>query len=210
MLTGTVASVIAQSQPVGHREAILVSGCAYQGFGFLFSMVLVVMYVGQLMEKGLPPPAVRPGMFIPVGTPAYTIIAFIGQARAIPTSYGYFATHPSAAETLQILALFISIALWVFTFWLFAIAALGCVWALKRPGKMSFALPWWAFIFPNVGFTVATIDVGVEMGSAGVLWVASVMTVVLAAVWLGTVGMCVRAVVLGKIVWPGKDEDKNV
>ena len=189
---------------------ILVSGCAYQGFGFLFSMVLVVMYVMQLMEKGLPPPAVRPGMFIPVGTPAYTIIAFIGQARAIPRSYGYFATHPLAAETLQTLALFMSIALWVLTFWLFAIAFLGCIWALKRTGKMGFALPWWAFIFPNVGFTVATIDIGMEMGSEGVLWVGSAMTFGLVGIWLITVGMCVKAVLRKEIVWPGKDEDKIV
>jgi len=202
--------MIAGSQPAEKRMAILVSGVAFQGFGFLWSMVLVVMYVVQLMERGLPPPAVRPGMFIPVGTPAYTIIAFVGQARAIPTSYGYFAAHPSAAETLRTLALFVSIALWVFTFWLFAIAVLGCLWALKRPGKMGFALPWWAFIFPNVGFVVATVDLGLEMGSEGVLWVGSALTIGLVGIWLVTVGMCVRAVVLGEILWPGKDEDKNL
>jgi tellurite resistance protein TehA-like permease len=210
MLTGTVASIIAESQPPEHRVSILVSGCAYQGFGFLFSMVLVTMYMMQLMEKGLPPPAVRPGMFIPVGTPAYTIIAFIGQARAIPTSHGYYVTHPAAAEILQITALWISIALWLLAFWLFAIAALGCMWAFKRPGKMSFALAWWAAIFPNVGFTVATVYVGVEMRSEGVLWVGSALTVGLVAAWLGTVGMCARAVLRGTIVWPGRDEDKNV
>jgi hypothetical protein len=48
------------------------------------------------------------------------------------------------------------------------------------------------------------------MGSEGVLWVGSAMTVALVIVWLGTVGMCVRAVVKGEIVWPGKDEDKDV
>lgn len=210
MLTGTIASIIAESQPPEHRMAILVSGCAYQGFGLLFSMVLVTLYVMQLMEKGIPPPGVRPAMFIPVGTPAYTIIAFIGQARAVPTAYGYFATHRLAAEILQTLALVIGIALWVLSFWLFAIALLACLWALRRPGKMGFALPWWAFIFPNVGFTVATGDLGREMGSKGVLWVASVMLVGLVLVWGWTGWMCARAVVLETILWPGRDEDKNV
>ncbi|KAF2691198.1 C4-dicarboxylate transporter/malic acid transport protein [Lentithecium fluviatile CBS 122367] len=210
MLTGTVASIIAESQPPEHRISILVSGCAYQGFGFLFSMVLVMLHIMQLMEKGLPPAAVRAGLFIPVGTPAYTIIAFIGQARAIPTSYGYFAAHPASTEILLTMVLFISIALWILTFWLFAIAVLGCIWAFRRPGKMSFALPWWAFIFPNVGFTVATVDIGMELGNEGILWVGSAMTIGLVAIWVVTVGMCVRAVVMGKIVWPGRDEDKNM
>jgi tellurite resistance protein TehA-like permease len=210
MLTGTVASIIAGSQPAGSRVPILVSGVMYQGFGFALSMLLIGVYVMQLMEKGYPPPPVRPGMFIPVGTPAYTIIAFIGLARAIPEDYGYFATHPSAAGTLQTLALIVGIALWVFTFWLCAVAVVGCVFAFRTHGKMKFALPWWAFVFPNVGFTVATIDLGREMGSEGVLWVGSAMTVALVIVWLGTVGMCVRAVVKGEIVWPGKDEDKDV
>jgi tellurite resistance protein TehA-like permease len=210
MLTGVLAGMIAGSQPVEHRMAILVSGVAFQGFGFLWSMVLVVIYVTQLMEKGLPPAPVRPGMFIPVGTPAYTIVAFITQARAIPTTYGYFAAHPSAAETLRTLVLFISIALWILSFWLFAIAVLACLWGFRRPGKMSFALPWWAFVFPNVGLMVATVELGLEMGSEGVLWVGSAMTIALMVIWLVTVGMCGRAVVLGEIVWPGKDEDKNL
>ena len=81
---------------------------------------------------------------------------------------------------------------------------------MKRPGKMGFALPWWAFIFPNVGFVVATVDLGLEMGSEGVLWVGSALTIGLVGIWLVTVGMCVRAVVLGEILWPGKDEDKNL
>lgn len=178
-----------------------------QGFGWLISLVLIVMYIVRLMEKGLPPPAVRPGMFIPVGSAAYTVIALIGQARAIPTSYGYFAAHPSAAETLQVIALFISIFLWLFSFWLFCIAALACVWAIPQ---MGFSLPWWAFIFPNVGFTVATVEIGRELGSEGILWVGSVMTILLVAIWLFTAFMCVRAVAMKQIIFPGKDEDRDM
>lgn len=73
---------------------------------------------------------------------------------------------------------------------------------------MGFALPWWALVFPNVGFTLATVRIGEELGSEAILWVGSVMTVLLVATWLMTAGMCVRAVVLGQILWPGKDEDR--
>lgn len=208
MLTGTLASFIAGSQPPHRAVPIIISGCAYQGFGWLISSIVMVGYVRNLLDHGLPPPPMRPAMFIPVGTCAYTIIALIGQATAIPgpPSYGYFASHPTAAETLRVVALFIGIFLWLFTFWLFALAFLGNVSVL---GKMPFSLSWWAFIFPNFGFTVATTMIGRELESEAILWVASVMTILLVAIWLVSAVGCVRAVWQGKIVWPGKDEDKN-
>ncbi|KAF2869938.1 voltage-dependent anion channel [Massariosphaeria phaeospora] len=207
MLTGTVASIIAGSQPPEHRLPVIVSGCAFQGFGWLLSCIWIGMYVARLMESGLPPPDVRPGMFIPVGTAAYTIVALIGQARAIPPEHAYFAAHPGAAETLQTLALFVGVFLWLFSFWLFAVAVLACVAGIP---EMGFTLSWWAFVFPNVGFAVATVEIGRELGSQGVLWVGSGMTVGLVVVWLFTAGACVRAVVKRRILWPGRDEDKDM
>jgi tellurite resistance protein TehA-like permease len=208
MLTGTISALIADSQPAERRLAIIVSGCAYQGFGWLISLVAITGLIRNLLDNGLPPPAMRPGMFIPVGACAYTIIALIGQANAIPDSpsHGYFAAHPTAAETLRIVALFVGIFLWLFAFWLFAIAFLGNISVV---GKMPFSLTWWAFIFPNVGFTLSTGMLGKELGSEAILWVASVMTVLLVCIWLVSVVGCVRAVWMGKIVWPGKDEDKS-
>ncbi|KAF2637010.1 hypothetical protein P280DRAFT_552465 [Massarina eburnea CBS 473.64] len=210
MLTGTLASLLSGTQPPEHRLPIIVSGLAYQGFGWLLSSLLLVLYLSNLLEKGLPPPAVRPGMFIPVGSAAYTIVVLMGLSRAIPEDYGYFAAHPGAADTLQTMALFVSVFLWLFAFYLFAIAVLACLSTLMTPSRLPFALPWWAFVFPNVGFTLATVDIGRELGSEGILWVGSVMTVLLVVMWIVTAVMCVRAVVLGKICWPGKDEDREM
>ena len=49
---------------------------------------------------------------------------------------------------------------------------------------MSFTLPWWAIIFPNVGFTIATIYIGEELESNAIAWVATFMTVLVFAAWL--------------------------
>lgn len=89
---------------------------------------------------------------------------------------------------------------------MFAIAVVANVSAI---GKMQFALTWWAFIFPNVGFTLSTVMLGRELGSEGILWVGSVMTALLAAIWCVAFVGCVRAVWKGMIVWPGRDEDKD-
>jgi tellurite resistance protein TehA-like permease len=133
----------------------------------------------------------------------------IGLADAIPTnpSYGYFASHPEAKQILQVVALFVGIFMWLFAFWVFAIAVLGNISVV---GKMSFALTWWAFIFPNVGFMLATSIIGKKLESAPILWVASTMTILLVAIWLVCIVGCARAVWQGKIVWPGKDEDKDL
>jgi tellurite resistance protein TehA-like permease len=208
MLTGTLSSLIAGHQNPHRATLVIVSGCAYQGFGWCISLVAIVAFVGNVLDNGLPPPSLRPGLFIPVGACAYTIVALIGQANAIPEdpSYGYFARHVGAAETLRVMALFIGIFLWLFAFWLFAIAVLGNVSVV---GRMAFSLSWWAFIFPNVGFTLSTSMIGQELESEAILWVASGMTALLVAIWLVSAVGCIRSVWKGAIVWPGKDEDKD-
>lgn len=56
------------------------------------------------------------------GTSGFTITALIGISRAAPENYGYFATHPSAAEVLRIVATWVGVFMWVFTFWVFGLA----------------------------------------------------------------------------------------
>lgn len=191
MLTGTVASAIAADQPLSQRMAIIVAGIAFQGLGWILCLVFFPLFVGNMLINGLGPANQRPGLFMPVGSSGYTIVAIIGCARAIPDEYGYFAKHPTASETLNVMALWISIFLWLFTFWLFAIALVAhlpimiskCCNNMSQP-QMDFTLSWWAIIFPNVGFTIATIYIGEELESNAIAWVATVMTVLVFAAWL--------------------------
>lgn len=206
MLTGTVSSLIAGSQPPAAAAAIVISGCAFQGFGWIISLICTAFVLKNLLDKGLPPPHLRPALFIPVGAGAYTVVALIGQANAIPESYGYFAVRPGAKGVLQTVAVFSGVFLWLFSFWVFAIAVVANVSVV---GKMQFALTWWAFIFPNVGFTLSTVVLGRELGSEGILWVGSAMTVLLVGMWGVAFVGCVRAVWLKRIVWPGRDEDRD-
>jgi C4-dicarboxylate transporter/malic acid transport protein len=208
MLTGTIASLVAPTQPPARAVNVVYSGLAFQGFGWIISLVCIVYFVRLLLDKGLPPPALRPALFIPVGSVAYTVVAIIGLANAIP-DHGYFSQerHPQAKEICVVMALVVSVFMWLFSFWMFAIAVVGNLWEVR---KIKFGLSWWAFIFPNVGFMLGTSAIGKELESEGIRWVASAITIGLVAIWLvGAVG-CIRAVWTGNIVWPGKDEDKDV
>jgi tellurite resistance protein TehA-like permease len=206
MLTGTIASIIAGQQTPSRAVLVILSGLAFQGFGWLISSICLVYFVRLLLDKGLPPPQLRPALFIPVGSVAYTIVALIGQANVIP-DYGYFAKHPTAREILQIMALFVGVFMWLFALFIFAIAVLANVGVV---GKMPFSLTWWAFIFPNVGFMLSTRILGQQLDSPPILWIASVMTVLLVGIWIVSAAGCLRAVWTCRIAWPGKDEDKDL
>lgn len=62
-------------------------------------------------------------------------------------------------------------------------------------------------MFPNVGFAIATITIGKELQSQGILWVGSVATVLLVILYLFIAGMHVRAVVTRQVLFRGQDED---
>lgn len=183
---------------------ILVAGVTFQGLGWMVSFLMYAVYVHRLMQFGLPAPNLRPGMFIAVGPPSFAGLALIGLSNSLPKGYGYFATHPMAIEVLPILALWFAIFLWTLGFWFFCISVISVLTGVR---KMTFHLVWWALVFPNVGFTIATIDIGKQLGSEGILWVGSAMTILLVAMWIFVFVAHVRAVLTKQIMMPGKDED---
>jgi tellurite resistance protein TehA-like permease len=89
------------------------------------------------------------------------------------------------------------------SFWWFGIAAMAVMMA---PPKY-FHLGWWAAVFPNVGFTLATIALGNSMRCDAILGVATGMSVALVIVYLFVFYHQVRAVLVRDIMSPGRDED---
>lgn len=67
----------------------------------------------------------------------------------------------------------------------------------------------WAFVFPNVGFTIAIIDIGQQLESEGVLWVGSAMTILIVITWISVFVCHVWAVLTERMMMPGMDEDKG-
>ncbi|KAF2143206.1 uncharacterized protein K452DRAFT_224976 [Aplosporella prunicola CBS 121167] len=207
MLTGTISSIVADTQTPAHRLPMIVAGITCQGVGWMYSFAITTIYLFRVMHAGMIPYSARPGMFMMVGAPSFTALALIGNSKALPTDYGYFAEHPIAAEVLQIMAVWIAIFLWCLAFWFFSIAVVANIQA-ARTGEMRFALGWWGFVFPNVGFTVATILIGQAFKSEGILWVGSIMTIFIVIAWLSVGFGHVRALYRGDICYPGKDEDR--
>lgn len=207
MLCGTLSALIAPHQPPNHALAMVVAGVSFQGLGWIVSCAVMALFLLRLFHTGPIPRHVRPGMFMMVGPPSFTALALIGNANALPATGTYFADmHPGAQDVLVVLATWMAIFLWSLAFWFFCLALLACLMVVPR---VRWTPTWWSYVFPNVGFTVATINIGKELGSEAVLWVASVMTVLLVVMWFFVASAQIRAVARGMVLWPGKDEDKE-
>lgn len=166
-------------------------------------------YVRRMVQYGFPSAASRPGMMIAVGPPSFTALALIGMANAWPVDsrYDYFGDPVVTKQVLRVLATFTAVFIWCLSFWFFCGAWVAII-AVAR--ELKFHLNWWALVFPNVGFTIAVISIGSEFRSEGVMWVGSVMTVLLVALYLFVLTMHARAVITKGILWEGMDEDVYV
>jgi C4-dicarboxylate transporter/malic acid transport protein len=211
MLSGTLAQTLAPHQPPVQALPIIVTGLTFQGLGFMVSIFIYANYIGRLMMNGLPAPDARPGMFIAVGPPSFTGIAFIGIANAAtdvfpPYRIAGIADTSLLPELIKFFAVVASIFLWALALWFFAVSVLAILHGIH---ECSFHMTWWAIVFPNVGFTIATIYIGSALESEAILWIGSAMTICIAMVWCFVAVHHVRAVWRRQILWPGKDEDST-
>jgi C4-dicarboxylate transporter/malic acid transport protein len=215
LLSGTLASLVASSQPPEYALPILVAGITSVGLGILVASYLYVLYIGYLIEYGLPPPNVRPGLFIAVGPPSFTALALLGISQKFAEIFPSYTvisgvSHPDIiADIVIVVALCTAVFFWATAFWNFFIALMSVLHgACTKPG-MSFDLVWWALVFPNIGLTIATIKIGQEFRSEGILWICSAMTIILVAVWLAVGAAHVRALWKKQILWPMNYEARN-
>lgn len=204
MLSGTIASVISRSQSEDSALSITTAGLTCQGLGLSVAVFMYAHMIGRLMQNGLPNREHRPGLFMCVGPPAFTAIAFIGMAKALPSDFDQLheGLHLNA-EVLGNVAVMCAVFLWALSAWWFGIALVAVV---MSPPK-HFHLGWWATVFPNVGFTLATISIAKEFGSIPVMWFTTGMSIVMVVTYCFVLYNHVRAVIVQDIMYPGLDED---
>lgn len=203
MLSGTIASVISETQPPAAAVTITVAGLTCQGLGIAVAFMMYAHMVGRLMQSGLPNREHRTGLFMCVGPPAFTALAFIGMASGLPEDFDHDMDGFFDARIIETMALVGAGFLWALSFWWFGIAVLAVVQSPPR----YFHLGWWAAVFPNTGFTLATISLGNSFRSDTVLWFATAMSILILITYLFVLFHHVRAVIVQDIMYPGKDED---
>ncbi|KAI8942426.1 hypothetical protein NX059_000498 [Plenodomus lindquistii] len=210
LVVGTLAGTILPGQPDDASWKIFVGGVFFQGLAWVVSFLMYGIYMQRLMTSSLPSPSVRPGMFVSVGPAGYTAAGLLSLANQAPTliSANYWTdTVVPDGEVVRILGIMSGLFIILFAYWFFFITTVAVLAGIRR---MSFTLNWWAFIFPNAGLTLATIQAANALNSEAMNGIASALTILLVIMWLVTAVFCIRAVWLGDVLWPGKDEDKTM
>ncbi|RYP53485.1 hypothetical protein DL768_001522 [Monosporascus sp. mg162] len=203
MLSGTIASVIAETQPHLDALSIVTAGTTCQGLGMLVAMMMYSHMVGRLMQAGLPNREHRPGLFMNVGPPSFTALALIGMAKGLPDELDVELDGTPDAPMIRTFAIIVAVFLWALALWWFFIAAIAVL--SSRP--KYFHLGWWAMVFPNTGFILATASIGNALGSTPILWAVTVMSICLFVTYCFVLYSQIRAVVVQDIMYPGRDED---
>ena len=162
----------------------------------MVSIFMYANYIGRLIINRLPAPNARPGMFIAVGPLSFTAIAFISVANAATDVFPLYhivgiANTSLLLELIKFFAIVASIFLWALALWFFAVSVLAVLHGMRQS---SFHMTWWAMVFPNVGFTIATIYIRSALESEAILWISSAMTICIAVVWCFVAVHHVRAV----------------
>ncbi|EDU50671.1 TehA Tellurite resistance protein [Pyrenophora tritici-repentis] len=203
MLAGTIASVIAKDQPVSSRMPILVAGIGCQGLGFTVAILMYAHYIGRLMQVGYPDREHRGAMFIAVGPPSFTCLALIGMANALPDDFDLQGDGLIDAKLLRTLALVVALFLWVLAMWFFMITLIAVInsWAVY------FHLGWWAMVFPNTGFVIATISIGNSLKDETVLFVGNGLSIAIICMWCFVLFKHIQAIIVADIIYPMMDED---
>ena len=204
MLSGTIASIIAETQPDIAAVPIILVGLTCQGLGLSVAVMMYAHMVGRLMQAGLPDREHRTGLFMCVGPPAFTALALIGMARGLPGDLDFTGDgRVINASLVRLIAIMGAVFLWALSLWWFGIAAMAVILAPPR----HFHLGWWAMVFPNTGFTLATISIAREIGADVLAWISTGMSIIIVITFSFVLCHHVRAVVVQDIMYPGLDED---
>jgi tellurite resistance protein TehA-like permease len=94
--------------------------------------------------------------------------------------------------------------LWLVAAWFSALSTLSVLRATRN--GMRFALQWWAFVFPNAGLAIATIQIGNVLDSKGIKGVGAGITVILVPLWFMCAIFHIRELWNHELLAPGKDQ----
>ncbi|KAK5116940.1 hypothetical protein LTR62_006661 [Meristemomyces frigidus] len=210
LVVGNTAATLMPSQPGYSAYPMWLGAVMLQGLSWTVSLMMYAIYTQRLMTSELPAASKRPGMYVSVGPAGYTAAALIALGQRAPNVIPHDAWSFSVLPTgsvVNVLGVVSGLFLILFSAWFLFVSTVAVVAGIRQ---MSFSLNWWAFIFPNAGFTLAAIQAGKALDSPGINGICSALTILLVIMWLITAVAHVRALKKGNIMWPGMDEDKDM
>lgn len=213
LVIGPHAGILSQDLTQHPYQAldVIIGGFVFQGIGFLLSLMIYAAFIYRLMTQKLPQENLRPGMFVSVGPSGFTISGIVSMGLTLPhvvdPNFLIKGQGELAGQVSKIVAIWMGLWLWGLALWFFLVSV-GAHWSCVRNGKMTFAMTFYSYVFPNTALTTATFAIAKALNNRPIRILGCVMTCLLVCVWLAVFVGMVRAVVSKDILWPQKQEDR--
>lgn len=196
----------------GSALTVIVGGFVFQGIGFLLSLMIYAAFIYRLMTQKLPTENLRPGMFVSVGPSGFTISGIVSLGNILPDvvdeNFLLQGNGKLAGQVSQIASVWFGLWLWGLAFWFF-IVSVGAHWNCMQRGRMTFALTFYSYVFPQTALTTATFAIAKALDNRPIRILGCVMTILVIMIWLVVFSLMIRAVLKKDILWPQKQEDKD-
>ncbi|KAF2718140.1 hypothetical protein K431DRAFT_275313 [Polychaeton citri CBS 116435] len=210
LVIGPHAGVLAGQTQGNTALDIIVGGFVFQGIGFMVSLMIYASFLYRLMTQKLPQETSRPGMFISVGPSGFTISGLINMGKDLPrvVPKDFMGNGELAGQVSKIAANWAGLWLWGLACWFFLVS-IGAHQSSIRKGKMTFAMTWYSYVFPNSALTTATFAVGEALDNKAIRIVGCIMACLVIVIWIFVFGKMINAVFKKEILWPQKQEDRD-
>ncbi|KAF2167774.1 hypothetical protein M409DRAFT_65875 [Zasmidium cellare ATCC 36951] len=214
LVIGPHAGAIAKHLVHRRGEAldVLIGGFVFQGIGFMLSLMIYAAFIYRLMTQKLPQENLRPGMFVSVGPSGFTISGIVTMGMVIPEVASKDFLLPGngelAANISRVMSVWAGLWLWGLAFWFF-IVSVGAHWSCVQKRRMTFAMTFYSYVFPNTALTTATFAIAKALDNRPIAILGCVMTCILIVIWMSVFMMMIRAVIKKDILWPQKQEDRE-
>lgn len=181
LVIGPHAGVL--SKHLIHRQAdaldVVIGGFVFQGIGFLLSLMIYAAFIYRLMTQKLPQENLRPGMFVSVGPSGFTISGLVSMGKVIPqvASKNFLLEGKGelAADMSRVMSVWAGLWLWGLALWFF-IVSVGAHWTCVQKRRMTFAMTFYSYVFPNTALTTATFAIADALDNKPIAILGCVMT----------------------------------
>lgn len=181
LVIGPHAGAIAKHLVHRRGEAldVLIGGFVFQGIGFMLSLMIYAAFIYRLMTQKLPQENLRPGMFVSVGPSGFTISGIVTMGMVIPEVASKDFLLPGngelAANISRVMSVWAGLWLWGLAFWFF-IVSVGAHWSCVQKRRMTFAMTFYSYVFPNTALTTATFAIAKALDNRPITILGCVMT----------------------------------
>ena len=191
LIGNSLVKMLLVSNPSLAKDVFLIN-LVFFGIGFFSFLFIGGIVFTRLAVNSIPPAALTPTFWIPLGPISVAVISLIGFADS-SKSLGLI--------TSEVQIYFAATIIWGIGIWFLGIALMISWRNFKKEG-IPFSLSWWAFIFPLGAYGMSSLKIADYFNSKLVYNYTLILILALTALWTITFIRTIKGVLNGSLLKP--------